>query len=45
MEGKSRGFLNDVGKVIDVIQELILKIDTLMKKLEEAIELMKNEQA
>jgi hypothetical protein len=34
-----------VGKVIDVIQELILKIDTLMKKLEEAIELMKNEQA
>ena len=42
MEDKDRGFFSDLAKVIDVIQELILKIDTLMTKLEEAITLMQD---
>lgn len=36
-----RGFLQDVGKFIDIFQELILKADILIKKLDEAIDLIK----
>ena len=42
-EERSRSFFSDLGKVIDVIQELILKIDTLMSLLETAIAAMQKQ--
>ena len=38
---EKRGLLQDAGRVIDSIQELILKVDVLLTKVEEALDLLK----
>jgi len=41
---EDRGFFSNAQKIIDIIQELILKVDLVTSKLEEAIALMKKEE-
>jgi hypothetical protein len=41
MNGKNRGFLTDIDRVVDVLQDLIIKVELLLQKVEETIALLK----